>query len=111
MKIVGIETEKVGNAFVSCYRLKMDSRTQNAYNRFKDSLRETLGFRDTHGFGDRGMMRGEGFYITSIKTARFMHIIIITNDRARKPITDAIAKYFEMAEFDFGNKRGIKKKI
>jgi len=99
MKIVGIENEKVGNVIVSCYRIKIDSRTQRAYNRFKNDIRESIGFADTHGFGDRGMLRGDGFYITAMKTAKFMHIIVVANKSTKKKISKIISERFEIGKF------------
>jgi hypothetical protein len=63
------------------YRTKLDNRTQKAYNRFKNFVREEMNSIDVTGYGKRTFIRGDGYHITVVKSVHYLHITVTMNRR------------------------------
>ena len=101
MKICKIESVKVTDTAVSIYvRIKFDSRTQNAYNRFKQYLRDNLVMIKSVGYGGRSGLHFENCHVNMVKspagdkTNKYMHLFIFTSKEEKPEIIEAITRFF-----------------
>lgn len=96
MKICKFEAKELDSRFISLYyRILLEEGTQNAYNRFKNYLREWVGFADVTGYGGRSFIRGNGYHVNVVKTSKYLHIIATMNKTIRPEFVEAM-KYFDV---------------
>jgi hypothetical protein len=92
--VMGIDSFRVGDSVTMTIRLKNDSKSQNAYNLFKNHLKESFGFTNKKGYGGRGVLVGENYIVNSIKSNSYWHLVITVKREDRKDFIKAL-RFFD----------------
>lgn len=74
-------------------RIKVDSRTQKSYNKFRQEIEDKYGLTHIKGFGGFTKLIGRGIDINVFKRKDYLHFVIY--GKKRKKILNIILKYFE----------------
>jgi hypothetical protein len=100
MEIMCIEVVDLDEKYdVIYFRIKREAGTEKQYNRYKDYLRETLGFGSVKGFGERTVIYGKGYIMNVVRSKDYMHVVVTAQKPVREKIMD-IVKFFDVTEYN-----------